>query len=316
MNKTDFMIFLVICTLIFTLFVFPSNLLRAEKYQLELFGGISFVNPRDFNLLSIAEQSYNDIYFIERLSNYEGDLVNDFPEIRATIPFGLRLKYRISEKFSFSLGVEGFTRQREKTFEGSFGYSSTSSEIHTKKYDPYHLGLSGYSVMGGIHYSFPVGKKTDIEAGVAAGWTKAAFDFKSNWSYTASYQSTSVFYHSVDGGILEEDGAGTGFSAQTMLRLNRKLGSRIGFFVETSYTFCRLTAIEGSGRETRIGIPGETTWEGTWGIKKEEIQVPWGNKIVQVPTNYWGEWTEEQREGNFMLDLSGFSLALGVSLRL
>lgn len=120
----------------------------------------------------------------------------------------------------------------------------------------------------------------------------------------------------MDGGILEEDGSGNGFMAQAMVRLNRMLGRRIGFFVETAYTYCRMNSVEGSGRETRTGIPGETTWEGTWGIKREEIHVLWGDKEVLVPTNYWGGWTESQRERDFVLDLSGFRLVLGIVFRL
>jgi hypothetical protein len=316
MNKIAFFRYPVAFSLVCVLFVLPAMLTGTERLQIELFGGISFINPKDFNLFSRAEKQYNDIYFIERLRQYEGYFVNEFPEIREMIPLGLRLRYKTSEKFSFSLGVEGFTQKKEKTYEGSFGYSSTTAENHTKRYDPYRLGVSGYSVMGGVHYRLPVGSKTDIEAGAAAGWAKANFDFSSNWSYETSYQGTSVSYHSVDGGVLEGDGSGNGFAAQAMLRLNRMLGRRFGFFVETGYTYCRMTSIQGSGRETRIGIPGETTWEGTWGIKKEEIQVPWGNKSVSVPTNYWGIWTSEQRERDFVLDLSGFRLVIGICFRL
>lgn len=307
---------MVAAWLIWVLFFLPSILTAEERFQIELYGGISFVNPKDFNLLSKAEQQYNDIYFIERLRSYNGYFVNDFPEIRETMPGGVRFRYHLSEKLSFSLAAEGFFQKKKQSFEGSFYYSSTASENHTKKYDPYQLGLSGYAVLGGAHYRINIGSKTDIEAGVAAGWAKAKFDFISNWSYRASYQGTSVSYDSVAGGILEGDGSGSGFMGQAMLRLNRMLSRRIGFFVETAYTYCRMNSIEGSGRETRIGLPGETSWEGTWGIKKEDIRLLWGNKEVLVPTNYWGGWTASQMERDFVLDLSGFRLVFGICFRL
>ena len=297
-------------------FFLPALLTGTERFQVELYGGISFINPRDFNLFSAAEQRYNDIYFIERLRHYEGYFVNDFPEVRDIIPAGFRLRYLISKKFSLSVGLEGFTQKKEITYEGSFGYSSTTAENHTKRYDPYRLGVSGYSVMGGVHYRFPVGSKTDIEAGAAAGWVKAEFDFSSNWSYTTHYQGNSVSYQSADGGVLEGNGSGDGFAVQATLRLGRMLGKRFGFFVETGYQYCRMKSLLGSGRESRIGIPGETAWEGTWGIKKEEIQVLWGDKSVSVPTNYWDTWTSPQRERDFVLDLSGFRLVIGIYFRL
>ncbi len=316
MNKIVSFRFLVAVCLAFGLFFLPASLTGMERFQIEIYGGISFINPKDFNLLSQAEEQYNDIYFIQRLRHYGGYFVNDFPEVRETIPAGLRFRYSASEKLSFSFGIEGFVKKKESTIEGSFGYSSTTSESHTKKYDPFRLGLSGYSVMGGVHYRLPVGSKTDIEAGAAAGWTFAEFDFHSNWSYRAVYQGTDISYDSVDGGVLEGDGSGNGFAAQALLRINRMLGQRVGFFVESAYTYCRLKSIEGKSRETRIGLPGENKWEGTWGIKREEITVLWGNADVNVPTNYWEGWTAGQRERDFVLDLSGFRLALGICLRL
>ena len=294
----------------------PAALAGTERFQIELYGSISFINPKDFNLLSQAEEQYNDIYFIQRLRHYGGYFVNDFPEVKEMIPAGLRLRYSVSEKLSLSLGLEGFFQKKESTIEGSFGYSSTTSENHTKKYDPFRLGLTGYTVMAGAHYRLPVGSKTDIEVGAAGGWTFADFEFHSNWSYRAVYQGTEISYDSVDGGILEGDGSGNGFAAQALLRLNRMLGRRFGFFVETAYTYCRLKSIEGTGRETRIGLPGENCWEGTWGIKREEIHLPWGSADVSLPTNYWGEWTASQHERDFVLSLSGFRLAIGVYFRL
>jgi len=305
-------VFILLCASL----LLPLTLTGSERFQIELYGGISFINPKDFNLFSQAEKHYNDIYFIEYLRSYDGYFVNEFPEIREMIPTGLRLRYHVSEKFSLSLGVEGFTQTKEKAFEGSFSYSTTATENHTKRYDPYRLEVSGYSVMGGIHYRLPVGSKTDIEAGAAAGWSKASFKFSSNWSYEAMYRDDYVSYQAVDGGVLEGDGSGNGFAAQASLRLNRMLGRRFGFFVETGYHYCRMKSFQGSGRETRIGIPGETTWEGTWGIKKEEIQTLWGDKTVSVPTNYWGAWTEAQRERDFVLNLSGFRLVLGICFKL
>ncbi len=303
---------LLVCSLVFL----PAILAGQERFQIELYGGISFINPKDFNLLSRAEQQYNDIYFIERLSSYNGYFVNDFPEIREPIPAGIRFRYHLSEKLSFSLAAEGFYQKKKQTLEGSFYYSTTVSEDHTKSYDPFQLSLSGYTVTGGIHYRIPVGSKTAIEVGAAAGWAKAEFDYSSNWTYRAIYQGTNISYDSINGGVLEEDGSGNGLIARAMVRLSRRLGRRIGVFVETAYSYCRMKSIEGSGRETRIGIPGETTWEGVWGIKKEEIHVIWGDAEVLVPTNYWAGWMEEQRERDFILDLSGFRLVLGISFRI
>lgn len=188
-------------------------------------------------------------------------------------------------------------------------------EHFTKKYDPYQLGISGYTLLGGIHYRIPVGSNTDIEAGIAAGWTAARFDFSSTWSFSADYQEDAYYYSFTDGGTLEGKGSGNGFAAQAMLRLNRMLGKRFGFFIEAAGNFCRIKSLEGTGRETRLGIPGETTWEGPWAIKKEEISMSWGDASVSVPTNYWNSWIESQRERDFILNLSGLRMVVGIIFR-
>ncbi len=59
----------------------------------------------------------------------------------------------------------------------------------------------------------------------------------------------------------------------------------------------------------------ESSWEGPWAIKKEEITVPWGIATVQVPTNYWDGWVADQQERDFTLDLSRFHFVLGIQIK-
>jgi hypothetical protein len=305
----------IACGIIGFLFLLPALLAGKERFQIELYGGISHINPKDFNLLSKAEEEYNKIFFIQRLYYDSGYFLNDFPEVKSTLPLGVRLKYWVSEVLAFSLGVEGFSQKKEDVLEGTLSYTTSVYEGHTRKYDPFRLGLRAISVMGGAHYRIPFGTYTDLEVGAAAGWTKAEFDFCSAWSYTAEYQDSLDHFTATDSATLEGEGAGNGFTAQGMLRLNRMLGKRFGLFVETVYTFCRLKSIEGTGREYRPNIPTETTWEAPWGIKKEEIHTPWIDTSVSVPTNYWGEWTAGQRERDFVLNLTGLRLVLGICFR-
>ena len=300
------------------LWLFPADLAGDERIQIELYGGISYVNPKDFNLLPRSEEQFNDFSFNQRLMYMQGYFINDLRQINSMLPGGLRLKYWISPKLAFSLAVEGFTRRAETTVEGTFKYvQPTWSEALTKKYDPYLLKLSGYALLAGLHYRIPVGSQTDLEFGAAAGWAKADMSFSSTWSHTVNFQAPDYWdFLSVDGGTLEGDGSGNGLMAQGMLRLTRMLGRRLGVFVEAAGTYCRMKSIEGTGRETRLGFPGESTWEGTWGIKKEEIKMSHGEISLSVPTNYWGEWTAAQRERDFILNLSGVRVVFGICIKL
>lgn len=302
--------------LIIILVVWTIPLMGQDRFQLEIYGGISFLNPRDLNLLSKAEEQYNQLIYIERHLGWQGYFINDFPRISNIVPAGFRIKFHMSEKFSVSVEAEAFRRTRETSISGSFTYAPSWSLTEAKDYAPYRLSLQGLSMMGGLHYRFSFGQYNELEIGAAAGWTRAEFDFCSTWAHSIDLIAGDFIHSSVDGGTLEGNGKGDGFAAKGMLRLNRALGRGFGFFMETSATYCRLKSIRGSGRETRLGIPGETTWEGSWGIKREDIEVSWGSIAISVPTNYWEGWTAAQRERDFILDLSSLRLILGVYVRL
>ena len=286
-----------------------------DRFQVEVQGGIFLLNPADLNLLSRAEEQYNEIYFIRRHLGWPGYFLNDFPEIRNAVPFGLRLRYRLSDALSLSVGAEGFRRSLDHCVSGGFSWSAGYVLTERKEYDLFHLGLEGWAATAGVHYRFPMGENTELEVGAAAGWARAEFDFSTDWTYNVTLDDIGYPFTSTDGGTLEGNGSGSGFTGQVMLRLNRFLCRRWGFFAETGVSYCRLTSLKGSGRETRRDIPGETRWEGEWGIKQEEIVMPYLSDTVLVPTNYWGGWTAGQRVRDFVLDLSGLRFGLGVFVR-
>lgn len=302
--------------LIISLLAWTAPLPAQGRFQVEAYGGVSFLNPRDLNLLSKAEEQYNQLLYIERHLGWQGYFINDFPRVSSVIPAGIRIKYHLSEKLAVSVEAEGFRRTREIATSGSFTYAPSWSLVEAKEYAPYGINLQGLSLMGGFHYRFRVGQNTDLEIGAAAGWARAEFDFRSSWVYSIDLRDDGFTHSSIDGGTLEGDGNGDGLAAKGMFRLNRALGRRFGFFVETSATYCRLKSFSGSGRETRLGIPGEIAWDGPWGIKREEVEVSWGSTSIAVPTNYWEGWTAAQRERDFVLNMSGIRLIVGVYLRL
>jgi hypothetical protein len=304
-------------SLIFVLCLCSGTLDAKDRFQIELYAGISYLNPKDLNLLSVAEEQYNDFYFIQRQLYKQGYFVNDFPQITSGLPFGLRLKYWISPRLSFSVSAERFSRRKELSVEGTLTYSEpTWFDNQTKAYDPYCLELSSYTLMGGIHYLIPIGGSTELEMGASAGWGNANFEFSSTWSHSVHFWAEDYWeFQSVDGGTLEENGRGGGFLAQISLRINQQVGHHFGIFVESSGTHWLMKSIEGDGRETRLGLPGETTWEGNWAIKAEELHLYQESRTVYVPTNYWENWTESQRDRDFILDISSVEFVLGIYLK-
>lgn len=292
------------------------GLAAADRFRLEVYGGLAFMNPRDLNLLSKAEEQYNYILFQERLLGTTGYFTNDFPRVSQALPAGLRVRWGLSRRLDVSVAVEGFRRVEEMNIAGTFSYNPSWALIQTKEYKPFRLGLEAVAVMGGLHYKIPAGRSTEVEVGVEAGWAWAGFDFRSTWTFAVDLTADGeVISSSLDGATLEGDGRGGAPAAKLMLRLNRALGRRLGFFIETAATYCRIDSLTGGGREKWLSIPEETTWNGTWAVKKEEVRMSYDGATVFVPTNYWEGWVAGQRDRDFVLDISSLRLLAGVYLK-
>ncbi len=293
-----------------------AGLAAADRFRLEVYGGLTFLNPRDLNLFGKAEEQYNYILFQERLLGWNGYFTNDFPRLSQALSGGLRIRYGLSRKIDMSVDIEAFRRVEELNVNGTFSYSPSWSLVQTKAYDPFRLGLKAVAVMGGLQYKIPAGQSTEIEVGVAAGWTWAEFDFRSSWTFAVDLtENGTVISSSKDGATLEGDGRGSAPAAKLMLRLNRALGRRLGFFVETAASYCRVRSLAGGGREKWLSLPEGTTWNGTWAIKKDEVRMSYDSATVFVPTNYWEGWVAGQRDRDFVLDISGLRLLAGIYLK-
>lgn len=294
-----------------------QGLAAADRIRIDVYGGLMLMNPRDLNLFGRAEERYNYILFQERLIGWtNGYFTNDFPSLSKAFPAGLRLRYGLSGRLDLSVEVEAFRRTEEARIAGTFSYDEGYTLTESKAYDPFRLGVRALSVMGGVQYRIRAGRSTEVEIGAAAGWAWARFDFLSSWTAALDVISGGeVINSSVDGATLAGDGKGSAPAAKLMVRVNRALGRRWGFFVETAAAYCRVKSLEGGGRETVLDVPGETVWSGVWAVKREEIDLPYDSAVVLVPTNYWEGWVAGQRERDFVLDISGLRLVAGVYLR-
>jgi hypothetical protein len=293
------------------------GLSAGDRFRIEVFGGLMLMNPRDLNLLGRAEEQYNYILFQERLIGWtSGYFTNDFPSMRTALPAGLRVRFGLSKKIDASFEVEALRKVEQAAPAGTFTYSESYELTESKAYDPFRLKVRVLAATGGIHYRLPAGRSTEIEFGAAAGWAWARFDLLSSWTASLDLvEGGQVISSSVDGATLEGDGQGGAPTVKLMVRLNRALGRRWGLFVESAATYCRVKSPEGGGRETILDVPGEAVWQGTWAIKKEEIELPYDTAVVLVPTNYWEGWVAGQRERDFVLDVSGVRFVAGVYFR-
>ncbi|MDH5744883.1 MAG: hypothetical protein OEZ52_15170, partial [Candidatus Aminicenantes bacterium] len=114
-------------------------------------------------------------------------------------------------------------------------------------------------------------------------------------------------------GILEKKGSGTGIALDVGGRLAYPLFESLRIFLEGGYAYQVTKNISGDGRE--IKDDSSETWDGRWSIKREEIRTPWGELVLDIPTNYWPTNSDSEKLRDFELDLSGFQLRLGLSFR-
>ena len=54
-----------------------SGLSAADRFRVDVFGGLATLDPRDLNLLGKAEEQYNYLLFQERLFGYSGYFTRD-----------------------------------------------------------------------------------------------------------------------------------------------------------------------------------------------------------------------------------------------
>ena len=75
-------------------------------------------------------------------------------------------------------------------------------------------------------------------------------------------------------------------------------------------------SLSGSGSvEYKNPNYGTKTWEGDWGIREYVYSLDWGERTHQIPSSDWETGEGGRWKRYFELDLSGFQIRLGISIR-
>jgi hypothetical protein len=291
----------------------------------ELYGGIIFLNPEDFNLfvnhdIRMQEFSY-DSYFdylaaMNEIQSWTRNQGEERKEIHRSYPIGGRLKYYLSESIALSLGFKYMTSTKSLDIEYQYFRRELSDERYNEniRYSPYSLSAKAYIPTLGFHISKTLKNSLILEGIISAGPIFANCQYLTDWSYEWVTEGSGYMYVTYSRtGVLEEKGSGTGISLDLGGRLNYPVISSFEIFIETSYAYQVVKSISGPGREELDGITA--SWDGRWGIKGETVSAPWGEVGTEFPTSYWPENSEDERIRDFELDLSGFQLRLGLSFR-
>jgi len=295
-----------------------------SKFQVQLYGGLSNFQPKDFNMIAGTDTKvqnfmydvyYNYLFNNHSIVGWSKNQSMNYGEIKSGVPLGFRLKYKINSSLSVSLGLKYLLSKRNS--DPSYDYERRETAeyryVDAKTYDEYALSVNAAAPLVGLH----VGKKLeggmDIEGFICGGPLFGRCRYKSDWnsSWTEIASDYSIVLYR-DNGSIEERGTGAGFILEGGLNLNIEMGRSLGLFIEGVYAFQKISSLSGTGFRQRGN--SITTWEGEWGMKKEEIQSFWvGNLPVEYPTNLWE--SGEQKSRDFRLDLSGLEFRVGLMFR-
>ncbi len=296
-----------------------------DRFQVELYGGIIFLNPADLNLFvshdNRKQEFFYDSYFdylvatnqIESWTRSQGE---ERKEIRRSYPIGGRLKYYLSETIALSLGFKYISSAYTLDLDYQYFRNEISDEQYNEsiRYSPYALSAKAYIPSLGFHILKRLKNALILEGFVCGGPLFANCRYLSDWSYEWVTEGPGYRYLTYSStGVLEEEGSGTGIALDLGGRLSYPLIQSFEIFLEASYAYQVVKSITGSGREEIDGR--SATWNGRWGIKSETVSAAWDESETEFPTAYWPTNPEADRIRDFELDLSGFQLRLGLSFR-
>jgi len=307
------------------------------KLKLEFYGGYSSLNPSDLNTNANYYEKYYDWYYGNQYlycSSVYGDYFQstgsksgEFQKINRAFPLGVRIKYYVTSRLALSLGFQYVTKEETSSIKYQYDVRSTIPDdpqfiedfIRTLEFSPLSITLKGYTPLLGIHYTIPLFQTFHLEGFVTGGILFARFKYSSKniYGYSNIYEfweeSVSEYGY---------EGKGTGYTLGAGVRVEWHALRNFGLFIEGGYSLQKAGQIFGPYtydycyRDCNASEICDPTinYEGYWGLSSVYINREWGGfsgKRLQL----FSDSTDSQ-VGDFHLDLSGFQIRFGLSIRI
>ncbi|MCJ7682570.1 MAG: hypothetical protein MUP70_17710 [Candidatus Aminicenantes bacterium] len=295
------------------------------RFEIELFGGFSLLSAGDLNRLVDYDKEYQHFTYDERydyfqpIDNIDSWNVNQEGargRIKSAFPFGLRLKYFLTPGFAVSIGLAALKANRKKHLSYQYIRNFSYGDIYYEdtEFDPYRLSVSALSPKIGIHLRKSLSERFEMEAHLVGGPFFISMKTFSEWEYTFTIDEGRGPYVPFNGGgLLEQEGKGTGLAVDGAFKLNALVGKKWGVLLEAGYAYQWVGSISGAGRQE---LNGETeTWDGRWKVYTVKLEGEWGERTLDFPSNYPLSENFYESERNFRLNLSGPQLQLGLFFR-
>jgi|GEM_PF-868486 len=296
-----------------------------DGFQLEWMGGLSLANPRDLNLQVWYDQALQDLtvdqyhdYLLQsgQIASWNRLSDGEPQEIRMGIPFGLRVRYNINDRWAVSLGLHYISLGRSGNFIHEYERQTPVGTRFSYRYthDLYRLTANGFSPLAGIHYKHRFSDALLMEGYFSLGPVVANCRYENNqlfeWLYNESTEPYVLFDQTRK---IKEVGRGIGLAASLGVRLNMAFHKKWDIFVEAGYHLRVINRVTGRGSE-EIDAYGQD-WDGRWIVVREQVVTDWGTATPLLPTNLDEGWPEEQVVRDFTLNLSGFQVSVGLSFK-
>ena len=311
----------IVFILLFLAFPFQSMYAQDSKqekaswktFQVEIFGGQSFMDPADLNL----RPEYDKQYLIDRKEFYEyyypvaqqEEPSGEFRKVKSALPFGFRLRYRINRVFTLSLGFKRFSKSQTSAVSALFYDFGDRPYILDYEFSPYAISTVGYVPFLGAHFLFGKGRLLNFEFFLTGGPLFAECRYQLG---VTRYYSRNNSVYRADETAYEIQGNSTGISLDAGIRINMAIMGDFKVFCEGGYSYQSAKNLQGKGNyiyyvfqdpDTKY-VSDELTWEGYWGVK--ELQ-----EFAPLPSNEWEK--DDPRVREFELNLSGMFIQIGIS---
>lgn len=300
---------------------------KGKRFQLEIYGGYSTLNPEDLNLRAETHRESrkfsNDDYYTylrkqDCIQYFWKNEQGKFKSIKSALPYGFRLKYYLNKSLALSLGGKYLSRTQVSNIYGEYTVVENNGEDYIYESDstPFILSVKGFAPMAGIHFEKRLNDLIGFEGSLAGGllFAKNTFSFNNYYEQNHEVDLGEDFNRFIPKDIYEryvkEEGEGTGFALELGARLNFNIRNNLNFFLEGVYAYQQVRNLWGAGIETINGV--STTWEGKWGVKEWYSDKAWGSRCFNAPSNYWLEEHRGLWLRDYKLDLSGFQLRAGL----
>lgn len=307
---------------------------KTFKIQIEFYGGFSMLNPVDLNQRPEYDSIYERYYTEDRYSyyhflygdyfTYSGQIEGEFKKIKHALPMGFRLKYCLNPAISVSVGFKYLSKNQDSQVihqydvrsinpDALFFYNEFSS---VRENAPYTLSIKGYAPLIGVHYKVGRNQPVNFEGYVSVG----PFFARCGIMRQRRYRQTNSYGYWYERNLTYEiEGKGTGIALDAGLRMNIEVLKNIDLFIEGGYSYQRAGNVIGPGSSETVftdlnssGYTESYTWEGKWAVISGSFDSGWGELPYQFPSNEYGT----EGFSGFSIDLSGFQLRIGISLKL